>query len=552
MTTYTYHKEIRTILSQVINAFDGIILKRFNVNPAIPDTIDNVKVRVVYAPKSRTLFDIVNKNQHLKLPVMSVALTSLDHDPQRQFNKNEGVYKLPDENGKIGPYWQPVPINFSLTTSFICKFQSDADQFITCLFNNINPYFTISYQHPEMSDKEVRVKVEWDGNLTYNYPKDLNESTSYRLVLEASFKCTSWIYKNSDDLVGMIYDIPISWTATNILSDIYEQMHPLENEFSTDRLNVPIPTRSMLLYVVPTGVITLNFVNNFPSNVEINWGDGTYETFKTVGTNKKSHTYADSSEYLIRVKTCLPNQITLGTIESGTHVNILNNTRSEDLKEVSLSTHITKVDDGAFLGCTELHTVGLASSVIEIGDRSFYQCRSLQNIIIPSSVTTIGSMAFYGCVCLKYMLLKEETVNVGFMAFDGCEKLERVDFSTDCVVLEYGMFAKNTNLSGFIIPSGVVTIQFGAFTQCDTLTRISIPSNVLKLSHGCFYWCDNLQNVFFEKVITSVNDIEIESEMFLDCGNLLNIYVPDESVATYQGIPNLQPYVSLIKPRSLY
>ena len=60
---------------------------------------------------------------------------------------------------------------------------------------------------------------------------------------------------------------------------------------------------------------------------------------------------------------------------------------------------VIRIEQGAFLGCTNLMSVAIPSSVISIGENAFMGC-GLTNVTIGSSVTNLGWGVFYNCTSL--------------------------------------------------------------------------------------------------------------------------------------------------------
>jgi hypothetical protein len=60
MREYTYHKEIRTLLTQVLAALDGLVIRRLDELDEETNT-DSIQVSLAYAPKQRVIHDLVNK-----------------------------------------------------------------------------------------------------------------------------------------------------------------------------------------------------------------------------------------------------------------------------------------------------------------------------------------------------------------------------------------------------------------------------------------------------------------------------------------------------------
>ena len=77
------------MLTQFVAAFDDIVIGRFNRDRQEQDRIN---VRYVYAPKQRVLYDMVNENKTLTLPVVSVNVNNISRDQNRVFNKINGFF----------------------------------------------------------------------------------------------------------------------------------------------------------------------------------------------------------------------------------------------------------------------------------------------------------------------------------------------------------------------------------------------------------------------------------------------------------------------------
>ncbi len=211
MNTYTYHKDIRTILAAVGNVFGGMVISRMVGDEENP-TFDQISIPVVFAPKTRTLHELVNTSKHIKLPIMCYDLKSVQYDAQRNFNKLDGYLVANKIDWTNTKHPMPLPVKMQLSASFICRFQEDYHQYITCLFTYFAPYVEISYKHPDI-DTEVRCRVIWDGNANINVPDQFTGTEPYRAIVDSSFTVESWLYKNDERHVNIIYNIPTTFTA---------------------------------------------------------------------------------------------------------------------------------------------------------------------------------------------------------------------------------------------------------------------------------------------------------------------------------------------------
>ena len=84
MRKYTYDHEIISMTNMFLNALADITVKRFNVHKEVRDQI---RTRIVYAPKQRVLADLLDKDQNLQLPVMAVQIGGFARDNTRVYNK---------------------------------------------------------------------------------------------------------------------------------------------------------------------------------------------------------------------------------------------------------------------------------------------------------------------------------------------------------------------------------------------------------------------------------------------------------------------------------
>ena len=226
MNTYTYHKDIRTILAAVGNVFGGITLPRMVGDEENP-VFDEITVPVYFSPKTRTLHELVNTSKHIKLPLLSYELKGVSYDPTRAFNKLDGYLVANRVDWTNTNHPMPTPVKLNISSAFLCRFQEDYHQYITCLFTYFNPYVEISYKHPDL-DVEVRSRVIWDGNANVLVPEQFNGTDPYRFEIDANFTVESWLYKNDEIKANIIYNIPINFAALNEFSDSYEWMKQQE------------------------------------------------------------------------------------------------------------------------------------------------------------------------------------------------------------------------------------------------------------------------------------------------------------------------------------
>lgn len=198
MRDRAFYFELHDLLIQFIAAFDDVTIGRHNKER---EEKEQIKVRYLHAPKERVMQDIVNKAQNITLPVISVNMTSIQRDENRVFNKIMGM-DVPIHNNGSGKLIQhigmPVPVNVTVSMNILAGYQSDLDQIISNFVPYSNPYVIISWKIPSEFGldyiKEIRSEVLWDGNISYEYPTDLESTNKCRFIATTSFVIKGWLF----------------------------------------------------------------------------------------------------------------------------------------------------------------------------------------------------------------------------------------------------------------------------------------------------------------------------------------------------------------------
>lgn len=253
MKNYTFHFEVQDVLKQFADALNDIIVKRYNTDR---EAGDQIHVNFIYAPKTRTLHELIEKNQHFKLPCISISLGNIQRDTKRVFNKLDGSNWTDTFTSNVSARkWlnllQPVPVNLSVNVSIIARFQSDIDQILSNFIPYTDPYFTISWKWPDVipfSDFEIRSIVKWSETVNLQYPTDISKETPYHLIADTSFTINSWIFKNVPPDGKPIYTINHTFASVSAI-DTYSVMQNLETEYNTDVIITSARPQSM--YIEP-------------------------------------------------------------------------------------------------------------------------------------------------------------------------------------------------------------------------------------------------------------------------------------------------------------
>jgi hypothetical protein len=250
MEKQPYYFELEDQLKMFLSAIDGCVVKRYNKDRI---SADEIRVRYVYASKQRALHDLVNKAQHITLPVVAYWVKSVTLDTKRVFNKIDGYDQV--INGTLKHVPQPLPVKIELELSFLTKFQADIDQIISNLFVYFQPYIVISWNRFGLPWHEIRSKVLWSGNINLTYPVDINDNQPTRVTGDTSFTIEGWIFKEDVNSAGEVRTIEATFAAISSISNNIDDLNAqlIDND-STETFT--ISGNPTLVSVYPYNVMT--------------------------------------------------------------------------------------------------------------------------------------------------------------------------------------------------------------------------------------------------------------------------------------------------------
>ena len=238
------------------------------------------------------------------------------------------------------------------------------------------------------------------------------------------------------------------------------------------------------------------------------------------------------------------------------------------LDSVTIPNSVKNISSGAFSGCSNLTSVILGDSVTNIGGMAFNGC-GLISIALPNSVTTLGNDVFWNCNSLtsidvdsnnmnyssengvlfnkaKTTLVKyppskagasynvpNSVTSIGQSAFMECRNLISIDLlnSLNITVIKDYTFMNCINLTSVTISDSVTYIGYGVFANCQSLNSVTIPNKVTYIEGYAFAYCYSLNSITSD----AINPPELETSVFVDVPDLIPIYVPCGTTATYQA-----------------
>ena len=231
--------------------------------------------------------------------------------------------------------------------------------------------------------------------------------------------------------------------------------------------------------------------------------------------------------------------------------------------ELKYFTGLTKIDDNAFRGCTNLWKITFPDNIKEIGEFAFYECNDLQIIDIPNGVTTIGLRAFSGCSKAKYVSLPHSVITLGDDCFQNVtgeltincnipdaiyssiywngpfinSKFSSLTIGDEVNVIGKRSFNEVTSLTSLIMGDNVKNIGEYAFSGCTNLkSEIKIPQSVISMGRCVFVYCDSVTKA-------SIECENIGKEAFAGCDSLSSVVLSESvkiiSENAFSGCPTI-------------
>lgn len=158
----------------------------------------------------------------------------------------------------------------------------------------------------------------------------------------------------------------------------------------------------------------------------------------------------------------------------------------------------------------------MAAGVTKIEQEAFLSCTNLIYINIPNGITSINGQAFQGCSNLISATLPAGLTSIGFGAFSGCHGLKSVN-----------------------IPYGVTSIGDSAFRNCYALNAIQFLGTLTSIGDNAFMSCKELSFVY---VYVPFSETLMKSESFKYTPSNLRLLVYPTALSSWQSAPPLTNY----------
>jgi hypothetical protein len=186
--------------------------------------------------------------------------------------------------------------------------------------------------------------------------------------------------------------------------------------------------------------------------------------------------------------------------------------------------HITRIESGAFMGCSNLLDVylfngtypdgNLKGTVEYIGDSAFKDCTSLLDSHFLQSAKYIGAWAFWGSGIPSVFI--RDPYSIGEAAFYNCTNISSITIEgSHLKSLPDFAFYNCKNAGSIKLNKSLKEIGKSAFANCDKVETLSLPASVKKIDTGAFMECDKLREVI------TVNVDVIKDHAFFNCPSMI-------------------------------
>lgn len=156
-----------------------------------------------------------------------------------------------------------------------------------------------------------------------------------------------------------------------------------------------------------------------------------------------------------------------------------------------------EIEDGVFIGCTNVERIKISPYATKIGESAFSGCKNLTEIVVPDTVKTMGGNAFSSCDALQKAVIGKGVISISRYAFSNCKNLTEVQLSKGLQSISEGAFNNCKSLKHITIPDGVAMILKEAFLGCEGLETVVLPKTLTNVGGIVFGYCYKLTNVYY-------------------------------------------------------
>lgn len=206
MKTYYYYQALRKTITQFLDVFNDIKIKRYDQNG---DFKRFITVPIKFAPKERAFYYIFEKHQDEILPMMSATMNSVTFASERMGNRYKSLTKsVSADSNMVQRFLNPVPYNLGFTVYIWTKYMTDVDQILEQVLPYFAPHIFMQVTIPEL-DFQFDTKVVFNG-ANPDIATDFGEEERRVIRYTMDFTVQAYLFTPVED-VGLVKQIFINY-----------------------------------------------------------------------------------------------------------------------------------------------------------------------------------------------------------------------------------------------------------------------------------------------------------------------------------------------------
>lgn len=212
MRQYFFYKAFRKTIIEFMNIFNDIKIAKYDNDGNIIKYID---VPIKLAPKSKFYYWLYSRSHEVRLPMISVEVTDIEHANDRLTGKHEKNY-IETVDGSVSYYLTPAPYDITFELKIGTEYHSEADQIIEQILPFFNPFVYTKLEIPEVQ-AEFNLKVLFQG-LSADRDVEMGEDENRKIVWNLTFRVQGYLLQPKAD-VGEVRKVVTKFYTTE---DAYE------------------------------------------------------------------------------------------------------------------------------------------------------------------------------------------------------------------------------------------------------------------------------------------------------------------------------------------
>ncbi len=155
----------------------------------------------------------------------------------------------------------------------------------------------------------------------------------------------------------------------------------------------------------------------------------------------------------------------------------------------------------------------------------------ITELVIADGVTSVSDDAFRDMPALTVVRLPDSITSIGRAALADCSGLTDLTIPDQVTEVPEYLLSGCTSLTSLTLPVSIETIGDYLFFGCDSLTSVRLPSSLTSIGFNAFYGCESLASVAIPESVTFIG-----TQAFCGCSGLAQVSLPDGKVTLGESV----------------